>query len=504
MSEDSSEINSPIFGLQRRIPHSVEAEIAVLGALLLNSKTFEKVAGKLLPEHFVLAEHAALYRVICDASGSVDIVYLSDWAEREPSMSLVEGKKYLSHLLDHACLPINASEYAKLLIDLAIRRDLISCGEAIVDGAYDGEGSLSAYKLISAGRSALDALRLKAWPLNGTIESWSVASEKVEREDIEWLWEGWLPKGRFVLITGDGEVGKSLVAADLSARLAKAGKWPDGTPCSGGKVLYIDGGEESFASEVTPRLDACGAPAGMVRLAKARDLPDDPERVLSGFTMAVVSPVGCLLPEDAPEAAENSNKYVRTIMYPWLEAAEKVGCCLLGIAHPNKKTDSSPRYRVLGSVAWTNLPRVAHYLIKDKHSEDEKNPDRLLFPDKGNIGIKPDGLRFVVKYEGPLRGSIRPEWLGTTGKTLDEASIAQSQAAKKSAAKWLEGFLLEKIEVQASIAQQEGQGLGYRADAISQAMRRMSDDGFAHSKRRGFGDTGEWWWKLGAKKGREP
>jgi putative DNA primase/helicase len=75
---------------------------------------------------------------------------------------------------------------------------------------------------------------------------------------VQWLWPGYLPRGAVVVLDGDPGTGKSVLAADLAARLTRGGSWPDGTPVSkpGNAILYA--AEDLRDSVVWPRLKAAG------------------------------------------------------------------------------------------------------------------------------------------------------------------------------------------------------------------------------------------------------
>lgn len=126
--------------LLRRLPHNVEAEMALLGAILVNNRAFEHVSEFLRAEHFVLREHVRLYQMIAVTIGQgqvADPVTLRDAvAHDEATFARAGGPSYLIRLADCAVMPVNAGEYGLLIHDLYLRRELISLGEEIVNRAY--------------------------------------------------------------------------------------------------------------------------------------------------------------------------------------------------------------------------------------------------------------------------------------------------------------------------------------------------------------------------------
>src|SRR5207249_2375561 len=77
-------------------------------------------------------------------------------------------------------------------------------------------------------------------------------------EAVRWLWPGYLPLGKLVVLDGDPELGKSTVTLDLAARISAGRPMPDGTPTIAGGVVLLSA-EDGAADTVRPRLDAAGA-----------------------------------------------------------------------------------------------------------------------------------------------------------------------------------------------------------------------------------------------------
>src|SRR6202000_2752558 len=96
-------IDSPLFGLSQRLPPSnVQAEQALLGALLANNKAYERVSEFLAPEHFVDPVNARIYQAIarrCEAGQVADPVTLRAEFEHSGVLDEVGGTAYLAQLL---------------------------------------------------------------------------------------------------------------------------------------------------------------------------------------------------------------------------------------------------------------------------------------------------------------------------------------------------------------------------------------------------------------------
>lgn len=125
----------------RSMPHNIEAEKALIGAIFVNNRAHERVSEFLLPEHFALGEHIHIYQAISNLveRGQIaDPVTLKRYFEQEQGLVEIGGPAYLADLAGSAVSVINALEYGKIIYDLHLRRELINLGEDIVNRAYDG------------------------------------------------------------------------------------------------------------------------------------------------------------------------------------------------------------------------------------------------------------------------------------------------------------------------------------------------------------------------------
>ena len=123
----------------RMPPQNIEAEQALLGAILANNHALEKVSEFLKPVHFASPVHAAIYQAILALHGrghSADPVTLKGYLAGDGTLDEVGGAKYLMDLAATAVTIINAEDYAKLVFDRYIRRQLIGLGTDIVNDAY--------------------------------------------------------------------------------------------------------------------------------------------------------------------------------------------------------------------------------------------------------------------------------------------------------------------------------------------------------------------------------
>ena len=127
-------------GLLRSPPHNVDAERALLGAILLNNRAYEKVGDYLLADHFTDPANARIYSALIkliEQGHQANPVTLKTYLERDELVIAAGGMKYIAGLANSVVTVINAGEYGKIIYDLFLRRELINIGEEMVNGAFD-------------------------------------------------------------------------------------------------------------------------------------------------------------------------------------------------------------------------------------------------------------------------------------------------------------------------------------------------------------------------------
>ncbi len=152
-------IDPPLFGLSQRLPPAnVQAEQALLGALLANNKAYERVGEFLVAEHFADPIHGRIYTAIqrrCEASQIADPVTLRAEFEHSGVLDEVGGTAYLAQLLAAMVGIINAGDYGRVIRDAWLRRQLIDIGEVVVNRAFGAEPELDGSAQIEAAEQTL-------------------------------------------------------------------------------------------------------------------------------------------------------------------------------------------------------------------------------------------------------------------------------------------------------------------------------------------------------------
>ena len=131
-----------ILGGDRTLPHNTEAEIAVLGCVLLApSEVLDSASAKLGAGAFYNEKHKIIFQAICevmeDSKTALDIITLSEYLSRRSELTKVGGEDYLFQLMNSVPTAANAEKYIEIVYENSILRRLIATGSDIVNKSFD-------------------------------------------------------------------------------------------------------------------------------------------------------------------------------------------------------------------------------------------------------------------------------------------------------------------------------------------------------------------------------
>jgi replicative DNA helicase len=123
-----------------RLPRNVEAEAALLGALMIDNRIVEDVQMSLRAIHFFEPLHGRIYDAIlrlCDRSMVANPVTLKPLLEADPALRELGGAAYLAQLTGSGAAVLGARDFARQIYDLALLRELVGVGRVLVENALD-------------------------------------------------------------------------------------------------------------------------------------------------------------------------------------------------------------------------------------------------------------------------------------------------------------------------------------------------------------------------------
>ncbi|WGD30740.1 replicative DNA helicase [Ancylobacter sp. WKF20] len=249
----------------RTAPHNIEAEQALLGAILVNNEAFYRVSDFLEPKHFFEPLHVTIYETaaaLIRAGKVATPVTLKTFLPAEFDVGGMTAPQYLARLAAEATTIINAEDYGRTIYDLSVRRDLIAIGEEIVNEAYDAdidatpqdqieEAEKRLYELAETGRYDGGFLRFN----DALKEAVDMASRAFQREghlsgtasgldDLDQMMGGLQPSD-LIILAGRPAMGKTSLATNIAFNVAAAYRsetLPDGS------IKALDGGVVGFFS----------------------------------------------------------------------------------------------------------------------------------------------------------------------------------------------------------------------------------------------------------------
>src|SRR3954471_6794794 len=240
--------DTPVF---RAAPHNIEAEQALLGAILVNNEAFYRVSDFLEPAHFFEPIHQKIYELgssLIRAGKVASPVTLKTFLPPDLDIAGMTPSQYLARLAAEATTVINAEDYGRTIYDLATRRALIIIGEDMVNVAYDAPVDLSPndqiedaerrlYEIAETGRydggfrAFANALTTAVdMAVRAYLPHRELCSPSTRSVDIHRMMGG-LQHSDLVILAGRPGMGKSALATNVAYNIAKAWRGevrPDG------------------------------------------------------------------------------------------------------------------------------------------------------------------------------------------------------------------------------------------------------------------------------------
>ncbi len=226
----------------RKELYNPEAEQIILGTIILNNEYLNRVSEFLLPEHFYEPAHQKIYSQILHNIEKVNItanqVTLKQFFESEETLKAAGGALYLSTLLASASMIVDIAQYARLIHDLALKRELVMIGEEIVNKAYKTDDRTSADEQIERAETNLFSLtnhgngrsdfRNISVSLTETLEKTTIARKRDSHisgvstglTDLDRMLGG-MQNSDLIILAGRPSMGKTALAINIAVNACK-------------------------------------------------------------------------------------------------------------------------------------------------------------------------------------------------------------------------------------------------------------------------------------------
>jgi replicative DNA helicase len=445
--------------LYRAAPHNIEAEQALLGAILVNNEAFYRVSDFLEPKHFFEPIHQNIYQIARDLVRAGKIatpVTLKTFLDANIDIGGLNVSQYLARLAAEATTIINAEDYGHTIYDLSIRRDLIQVGEDMVNLAYDAPVDFSPrsqiedaerrlYDLAETGRYDGGFQRF-AQALTTAVDMAARAYQRDGRlsglptglDDLDRMMGGMQPSD-LVILAGRPGMGKTSLATNVGYNVAKAWR---GEIRPDGHTMTVNGGIVGFfslemsAEQLATRIIAeqTGIPSNQIRRGGISEA--DFERIkdhsieLQGLPFYVDETGGLSVAQLAARARRlKRQRGLDLLIIDYLQ-----------LLQGSTKRSSENRVQEITEITTKlkalakelNVPILAlSQLSRQVESRDDKRPQLSDLRESGSIEQDADVVLFVYREEyyhlmrKPLESNREKfaEWLAESDKVHGRAEV---------------------------------------------------------------------------------
>ena len=217
-------------------PHSIEAEQAVLGGLLLDANAWDQVADAINEADFYRPDHRLIFEAIGALAGAgkpCDVVTISEQLERTSKLEAVGGLAYLSSLARDTPTAANVRAYADIVRERSILRQLITAGTEIASAVFNNEGETARELVDRAEQKVFEIAEAGFRGRQGTVAVRNILPQVIDQID-EWHANpgtlrglptgftdfdritGGLRPGDLVIVAGRPSMGKSTLAVNMA------------------------------------------------------------------------------------------------------------------------------------------------------------------------------------------------------------------------------------------------------------------------------------------------
>ncbi len=405
------------------MPHSIEAEQQLLGAILTNNDVYDRVASIIGPKHFYDPVHARIFEVAAARIAKNSLaspVTLKGFLEEDEGLRELGGPAYLARLAGAAISTFAVRDYAQMIYDMAIRRELIGLGRDIADKAARldveseprdqiVEAEQQLYTLAEQGqtdsgfqsflKAVTDAVNVAnaAYMREGGLAG--IATDLVDMDKML----GGLHKSDLLILAGRPSMGKTSLATNIAFNVAKAykrGTHPDGTEGA------VDGGVVGFFSLEMSAEQLAGrilAEASEISSHKIRQ-GDMDEGEFRRFVDAAKALEACPLYIDDTAAIPISQLAARARR---LKRTHGLDLLIVDYLQLVRGT-SDNRVQEIGEISMglkaiakeLNIPVIAlSQLSRQVESRDDKRPQLSDLRESGSIEQDADVVMFVFREE---------------------------------------------------------------------------------------------------------
>lgn len=316
-------------------------------------------------------------------------------------------------------------------------------------------------------------------------------ASRITPKPVDWLWPGWLARGKFHVIAGKPGTGKTTAMLAWIASVTSGRPLPDGTITKPGRAV-IWSGEDDSDDTLVPRLLAAGADTSRIRILPGTFDPGSDEDMAwladvladKRIDFILIDPLALALNGDSHKNAE-----VRRDLQPLIDLAGKTHAALVGVHHFSKGTKGlDPLERLNGSVALGAVPRVVFGTCQ------MLGGGFMLARIKVSNARDGDGYRYAIQRDtvqgpdGPIETSRIAWGERVTGRPDALLSEAESGPSTHNEAEDFVTAMMADGDRSSADVLAEARKVGLSAHAVHHARQRLG------IRLRKTGMAGGWTW----------
>lgn len=225
----------------RNVPHNLEAEQSVLGAMVLSKFALQKAADALTKESFYSVNNSIIFDCLIEMAEKkipIDLTTLTSELKNKNKLDEIGGVEYLTEIIDYVPTSANVDQYIKLVEEAALLRRLIDVSTDIVSSAYASDINVND-TLDNAERKILNVVKNRRStefkPIKSVLEAAEANLEKLAetKGDVTGVATGWydidnltsgLHENEFIIIAARPAMGKTAFALNLATNVAMNNK----------------------------------------------------------------------------------------------------------------------------------------------------------------------------------------------------------------------------------------------------------------------------------------
>ncbi|MFT6421035.1 MAG: replicative DNA helicase [Porticoccus sp.] len=397
--------------LEQQLPHSIEAEQAVLGGLMLSNSGFDAVASLISDKDFFASDHQLIFQTMGQLNAEqkpLDIITLSEALQNNRQLDQIGGSSYLVELSNNTPSSANINAYAQIVLERSIIRQLITAASDIVKKGYNPLG-WDSNKLLAEAEKRLVAIIESRPNQGGFLSVNELLKEVVERidqlfnsdaditglstgfADLDEKTSGWQPSD-LVIVAGRPSMGKTSFAMNMAEHAVLHQEKP---------VLVFS--MEMPASQLIMRMMSSLGKIDQTKLRAGNLSEDDWPRLSSAASRLKDRP---LFIDDTPgitpmELRNRIRQVTREHGQPGMVLVDYLQLMSGSVATENRTNEISQISRELKNIAREfNCPVIAlSQLSRNLENRPNKRPINSDLRESGAIEQDADVVVFIYRDE---------------------------------------------------------------------------------------------------------